>query len=251
MSDTTIATLETIIGADSSNFDKATDGVRSRLEGLAKVAGGVVSIVAGVFAAGAIITATGNYDEAIKNIQSVTGATAVQTSALSSELLKVGSGAVAGPQAVANAYYDIAGGVADASVRMATLNAAIATSEAGNADLGATTQGLISVMNAYQMSASEAGFASDVFTRTVGMGVGSMDAFVAAISPMSGLAAKSGIGFDELGSMLAYMTTQGSSASQSATQLKGVITAFLSPNKSMAAALRKRGWNPDRRLLRI
>lgn len=51
------------------------------------------------------------------------------------------------------------------------------------------------------------------------MGVGTMEQFVAAM-PMAGLAATAKVDFEELGAAIAYQTTQGSSASQSATRLR-------------------------------
>jgi hypothetical protein len=79
------------------------------------------------------------------------------------ELLSIGSGAVAGPNAAADAYCNITSGIGDASVRIDTLRAAAALAEAGQEDLGAATNGLICVINAYGTSAENASGLSDVF----------------------------------------------------------------------------------------
>ena len=160
--------------------------------------GPVAAGIAATFGAAAVISSASAFDSTMHNIQAVTKDTAAETAALGQELLAIGGNSVAGPQAVADAYYDIAGGVADASVRMDTLNAAIALSEAGQANLGAATAGLISVMNSYGFSAEQASFASDVLTRTVGMGVGTMGDFASALPQVTGLANSMGISFDDL-----------------------------------------------------
>lgn len=191
---------------------------------------------------GVAVNSAKSFDEAVTNTGAVLGMTRDEITALSAQLLDFGSGTRAGPQAVAEAYYDIAGGVADASTHMSILRAAVATSEAGNAKLAGTTKALISVMNSYKLSASQAAFASDVLTRTVGMGVGSMDEFASALPSVTGLANSLGISLDDLGGMMAYLTTQGNSASEAATQLAAMMTAVVKPNDTMLAALQELGY---------
>ncbi len=180
-------------------------------------------------------------DSSLKNIQAVTGNTAQEMAGLRQELLAVGGKAIAGPEAVTAAYYDVAGGVADVSARMATLKASVALAEAGQADLGSATNGLIKVMNAYGFSADQADFAADVFTQTVGKGVGSMDEFVAAMSPIAGLTASVGVGFDEVGSAMAFMTSKGQTAGVAGNQLKAAITSLLNPNETLNKLLQSMG----------
>lgn len=182
-----------------------------------------------------------DFDEAMTNTAAVLGITGDAADQLSAQVLDVGRTARAGPQAVAEAFYDIVGGVTDASTHMAILNAAIATSEAGSAELQATTNGLISVMNAYSLEAGDATRVSDIFTRTVGTGVGTMDEFVSSISPVAGLAASVGVGFEEMGSAAAFMTTQGFSAAQAGTRMQAAITALIKPNETMNEALHLMG----------
>jgi hypothetical protein len=90
----------------------------------------------------------GNFETSLKNIQVVAGGTAEDMALLSNNLLQMGSTALAGPLAVAEAYNDIAGGITDASARMGALQASIALAEAGQADLGIATNGMVKVMNA-------------------------------------------------------------------------------------------------------
>lgn len=241
MASKVIASLVALIGADTSGFESGLGRVQTGLGAVVTGLGGIALAGALAFGSGQVVGQAAEFESTLKNIQSVTGQTGAEIQGLSEDLLSIGANSVAGPQAIAAAYYDIAGGVADASVRMGTLQAAQALSEAGQADLGASTKGLISVMNAYGFSADQAMFAADVFTKTVGMGVGTMDEFVGAMSPLSGLASTAGVDFDRLGAMMAYMTTKGTSASQSATQIKAAMVALLNPNEKMKAALKAMG----------
>jgi TP901 family phage tail tape measure protein len=194
----------------------------------------------------------GTFESSMKNIQAITGNTGSEMAALSATILDIGGKAVAGPQGAAAALNDIAGGVENAAAHIPMLQSAVILAEAGQADLGVAANGLVSVMNAYSFAVSNAAtgteqiaeisrnaaFTSDVLTQAVGMGVGSMEAFVGAMSQVSGLSASVGVGLDEVGSALAYITTKGPSASEAATQLRAAETALLNPNKALSEALK-------------
>ncbi len=236
-----------IIVHGRNEADGAIKGVEGRLDSIAKktkdVGGALVAIAgppaAAFIAAGA---AAMTYDESLTNIQAVTGKTDDEIKNMSASLMAMARDSRFGPQAVADSMYDIVGGVADATTHMDILQNSINLAEAGNANLAGTTQALISVMNSYKFSAEEAGFASDVLTQTVGMGVGTMDEFAAALPQVTGLAQSLGIGFDELGGMTAYLTTQGNSASGAVTQLSAMMTALLNPNEAMKQGLQELGF---------
>lgn len=204
----------------------------------AALAGATAPLVAGLGVAVQNATA---FEEAMTNAQAILGNTNDEIATLSDEILAIGADSRAGPQAVAESFYDIVSGVADASTHMAILDAAIATSEAGNADLNATTAALVGVMNAYSLSADDAAMVSDIFTQTVASGVVTMDELAAALPTVTGLAASQGVSLDELAGSLALITTRGTSASQGATQLQAAITSLINPNETLRDAFDELG----------
>jgi TP901 family phage tail tape measure protein len=188
------------------------------------------------------------FDSSMKNIQAITGNTNQEMAALNQQLLAIGANAVAGPQGVVDAMYDIAGGIGNVEAHLGILQGAVTLAEAGQADLGVAANGLVSIMNAYSLASGDAASSlenannvSDVLTQTVGQGVGSMEQFIAAFSQVSGVSAAVGVGFDELGAALAFITTQGPGASEAATQLKAAETALLNPNETLLKALQSVG----------
>jgi TP901 family phage tail tape measure protein len=189
-----------------------------------------------------------SFESSLKNIQVVTGYTSNEMGILKGQLLSIGGQAVAGPLAVADAYNDVARGITNTKAQLGVLTSSIALAEAGQADLGVAANGMVKVMNAYGFAAGtaeeatkKAAFTADVFTQTVGMGVGSMDEFVSSMSPVAGLAASVGVGFDEMGSAMAYATSKGQTTSVAATQIKAAITSMLNPNDTLAKALSSMG----------
>jgi TP901 family phage tail tape measure protein len=243
----TIASLQAIIGADLRGFNSGMASVENSLDktagNLTKLGSGISTIMApAALAFGASTKMALDFSGMITNISAVTGTTGKDLDKLSGQIMKFGEDSEYGAQQVAGAFYDIAGGVVDVKSRMAVLDAAVHTAQAGQADLGGTTKALITVMNGYGFSAKQASFASDVLTRTVGMGVGTMDDFASAFPQVTGLANSLGIGFDDLGADMAFLTTKGNSASESATQLSSAMVALLKPHDKMKKALKAIGY---------
>lgn len=224
-----------------TSFEDRLTGLGNKITGLGTSLTTLAAPAAAAF--GYAVVQAASFDEAVTNTGAILGYNREQIELLKTELLNIGKGTRAGPEGIANAFYDIVGGVADASTHMAILESAVATAEAGNADLGATTKALISIMNSYGFGADKASYASDVLTQTVGMGVGTMNDFAGAMPQVAGLAASLGIDFEDLGGMMAYLTTKGNTASESATQLAAMMTALLNPNASMKEGLNELGFS--------
>ena len=187
-----------------------------------------------------------SFQSTMKNIQTITGMSSDEIEKLGGELNRIGGRNAAGTLAVAAAYNDVAGGIANATAQMPIMEKALSLAEAGQADLGTATNGLVKIMNAYNFAkdgqskediSQKAAWASDVITQAVGKGVGSMEEFVSAMSPISGLASSVGIGFDEIGSTMAYMTATTDTASTAGTKLQSFMIALQKPSKELSAAL--------------
>jgi len=228
------------IGGGLQSVGSGIESMGQSITGVGLKIGTLVAPIA-LFARNAIMQFT-SFDEAMTNIQAVTGASTDEIKTLGDKILEIGKNSRSGPQAVAEAFYDIAGGVTDASVRMPTLVAAVHAAEAGNADLGTTTKALIAIMNGYGFSADKAGYASDVLTQTVAKGVGSMNDFATALPDVAGLASTLGISFEDLGAQMAFITTKGISASEAGTQLTGMMVSLINPTQDMQDALKKIGF---------
>lgn len=242
-------TLDDQLTRELGRADRSMSGFRDNTERSARSIGATFTHLAGLAAgigaalgSAASVNAALQFDRSMSNVRSVIGGTREEMGRLSREILAIGSASRAGPQAVADAYYDIVSGVQDATAHMAILNTSIAVSEAGQANLTTTTSGLVAVMNAYGLSADRAAYVGDVFTRTVQVGVGTMDSFVAAMSPIAGLMNQAGVSFEEFGAVTAWMTAQGVGAAEAATQQRAAITALIRPSSAMQAALRRLGY---------
>jgi TP901 family phage tail tape measure protein len=191
----------------------------------------------------------GSLDTSFRAIQVAAGASNEEMAAMRRELLAIGGSAVAGPEAVAGAFANVAGGIDDASKRMAVMNAAVALAEANQADLSMSTNAMVNVMNAWNLSADQASLAADIFTQTSLMGVGSLDEFAGSIGNISALAAGAGIGLDELGASFAYLSNKSIDAGQAQKQLKGIISTLVSPSESLSKLYESLGIESGKAML--
>jgi len=199
---------------------------------------------------GVAINDSRNFSRTMSNINSILGISGQEAADLRAKLLAYGGNTVAGPEKVAQAYYDIVSGVQDASTHMAILDAATKTSEAGQSDLTSTTSAIIGTMNAYGYGADQAAHVSDVFSRTVQTGKLKMDELASALPQVTGLAGQFGLSLDDTAGSLSYLTTKGYTAGQSATFMKSMITSLLSPTSSMSDAIHSLGYSSGEALLR-
>lgn len=211
---------------------KTLDAIGSAIMGIISKIG---DLAKNIFDAGVEFSGT------MANISSITKITGKDLGQLSKDLIEIGADSAAGPMAVADAYYDVAGGVSEASQRMPILEAAIATSEAGQADLKATTAGLISTLNAYGSETITAARISEILTQTTAVGTKTMNEYVAALGPITGLAASQKIKFEELGGAIAYMTQKGFPAAQAATAIQAAMVQLSRNTPQVTRALKAMG----------
>jgi TP901 family phage tail tape measure protein len=254
---TVVASLTAQFGADTSGFKSGLGEVKSGMEGAAKnfsarldsMSQGMtkfgrglgITIAPAAAAFGGAAKTAIDFDRTMTDARAILGATRDDMVGINAQVLALGRKSVAGPQAAAEAFIEIAGGVADASTHMAILEASMKTAEAGAANLGGTTSAMVSIMNAYGFTADEAAVVSDVLTRTVGMGVLTMDELSAAMPSVTGIGKTMGVEFNELGGAMAYLTTKGFSASTAATQIQGAMVSLIKPTADMTDAFDELG----------
>jgi TP901 family phage tail tape measure protein len=256
-----VASVHGLLSLRDNGFSRGIENAKNEMQGVSNRLkslggditrfGGAMSIATAPIAVGLVDVGrrTQTFQRQMSNIQAITGDTNEATAELGQTLISMGADSIHGPQNVANAFYDIVSGVADSSTHMAILENAMSTAAGGQADLQATTSALISTMNSYGFAAEDAGYVSDVFTRTVGMGVLTMDELATAMPQVTGLASQFGVGLDEAGGSMAYLTSQGFSASQSATYMKSMISTLLNPTTQLAESISGLGYESGQALL--
>lgn len=255
------ASLRAVFTADTGDFDRGAEKVKSAFGDLKRESKNSFSAIAGDMRAlsgdilkialpmdalfGVAIKDAVKFDNTMTNIGAVLGLSREEIDALGASMLTVSQNSKFSGQVIGEAFYDIVGGVADASTHMAILEASVATAEAGQADLTATTNALVSVMNAYSFGARKATRVSDVLTLTVNEGVGTMDELAGSFAQTAGLASAVGVDVEELGLAFSFISQKGFSFSEAGTQVEAVIKSLLNPTKELEGAFSDMGMTQD------
>ena len=114
---------------------------------------------------------------------------------------------------------------------------------ANKADLNTTVDLLTGTMNAYGFKMSDLAHINDVFFQSTLIGKQTIDELGGSMGNVVGIAANSGVSFEELSAAIATLTAKGVGTEEAITQVKGVITSIISPSKEAADAAKALGLN--------
>lgn len=246
-----IAYLEAVVGADISSFRHGMSDVRGDLGQLSNVFSGMqrmgrdltYAVTAPLIALGTgAVGLAANFEEAMRNVASISTDVAGNFADMSARVLEFGSSVRAGPQAAAESLYTVvSAGVLDMNEAFEIMSVSVHVAEANLADLQGTTQGVVSALLAFGQGADQAAHFGDVLTRTVQLGVGTLDMFNTAFGRVNPTAASLGVTFDELGGAMAYLTQRGQTTYNAGTALNALMNRMMRPTEALSGLFRELG----------
>lgn len=207
----------------------------------AVVAAGTATVV------GAIAT-TEKFNTAMAKVASMTGVTTQQLALMRKGVLDLAGTVKQGPVELANALYFISSAGFRGAEGLKLLDQAAKASAASGADLEVTADALVSIMNAYGLSADQATYASDILTKTVVYGKVEFQDLAKAIGPVSTISRVAGVSLEDMGAALAMLTSRGLSARRATNTLWSTIRALTKPTEQqwkMIQALGMKDFKPE------
>ena len=140
---------------------------------------------------------------------------------------------------LAKGLYDIlSAGIAPAEA-MKVLEASTMAATGGMTDAATAVDAVTTMLNSYGLAASEAGDVSDLLFAIVKRGKTTFGEVAGSIGMVASVAKSTGVSMEELGAMLATMTRNGLSTSESVTAIRSALSAFLKPTKEAASAFKE------------
>lgn len=262
-----VATLLAVVAADTRSFDQGMARVEREFMGLDRRSSSTFANIrnsamqAGraftlaftlpVVGAGAAALKLGaDFDGVMRNINSIAELSERQIGDLSKKTLEFGASIRSGPIKAAEALYEVfSAGEVDPARAFEIMTYAVKTAEAGLADLADTTRIFTAVMNSYAGTALTAAEASNVITRMVQLGVGTMDEFANALGYVISSSAFLNIEFRDLGASMAFLTQRGFSTSRAATSLNNILSKLMKPSERLNEVLSELGADSGRQLI--
>lgn len=261
--------IKVALRSDSSNLEKgfaagtaAVNGfkkavsaahsvIRSVEDGFKKIGAKSAALGVGLFAAMATSTkAAMNFETQMRNVNSILGMTESGYQALGKQVVNLSKQLPQTAEGLAEGLYNIASSGFAGAEGLEVLNAAGVAATAGMTDTTTAAQGITAVLNAYGMSADQAGDVSDILFKTVDVGVLTFQDLVQQLGDFVPIGEAAGIQFDTMAAAVAALTRNGFPAAQAATALTGVMRAFIKPSTEMTAAVNKLGFESSATMLK-
>lgn len=141
-------------------------------------------------------------------------------------------------------FFITSSGIAAADT-MDVLSASLKAAAIGLGDTATIATLVTSAMNAYGAAALPAGKATDILVAAVREGKLEADQLAGAMSRVLPIASEMGVGFDQVGAAFAAMSLTGTSASEAATQIRGILSSLIKPTKEASDTLVSLGLSAD------
>ena len=153
------------------------------------------------------------------------------------------------PTELADALYDINSASFQGAEGLKVLEAAAVAGRAGVSDTATAAKAITSVLNAYSLSAEEAGDVSDILFKTVEKGVVTFPELSETIGTVVSTANAAKVPFDQVAAGIATMTKGGIKSVVATTALNRLMLAFIKPSEGMKEALKDVGAESGAALL--
>lgn len=140
-----------------------------------------------------------------------------------------------------DATYSILSASVDPAKAMDFLATTLKTAKAGITDTNTAAYALTGIMNAYGMSAEDAGKISDILFATVKRGQTSFAKLAPAIGRVTALAAPMGVELEEVAAALSTITRAGINTNEAVTMLRSLLTALQGKSKEGIAIAHEYG----------
>ncbi|MDP8268261.1 MAG: phage tail tape measure protein [Candidatus Tenebribacter davisii] len=181
------------------------------------------------------------YDQALKDLQAITGATAFEVAQMGAEILKVAATTKFSASEVAAGMRTIGQAGFSASEAVETMQAVSDLATGTLSSMGTTVDLVTTAMRIYQISAADSAIVSDVFANAVNRSKLTIDKLRTAMNYVGPIAKESGVSFKELSASMMVLANSGLRASTTGTGLRRVFAELVDPSKKLMEAARNAG----------
>tara|TARA_R110002020_G_scaffold33514_1_gene102022 strand:- start:2139 stop:4793 length:2655 start_codon:yes stop_codon:yes gene_type:complete len=223
------------------NIDGSAKKLEKRFASFAKTAvARLGAITAATFAVGKAFDTLKSIDQAEAALTSL-GVNANQATATFSKLSSELRGQASAVELTAAAYDVASAGFTNISDQTKILEAATMGAVGGMSDLNTVGNAVTSVLNAYGMSADQAGKLVDGFIQTQNDGKIIIEQYANQIGRLAPTAAAAGVGIEQLNAALSTITAKGVAPEQAITGLNMALVAVLKPSGEATALAKELG----------
>jgi len=242
----TVGAITAQLRLDMTNFREGLVKANSLLEQYSGAAMKASAVLAGFGAAvaggmGMAVKASAEFEAEMRNVNSILKESEPAFRALSESVLALSGKVGQAPEVLARGLYDIASSGFNGAEGLKVLEASAIAATAGITDTATASRAITAVLNAYGLSADDAGRVSDVLFKTVERGVLTFGELAQNIGDVISTAAQAKVPIEDVGAAIATMTRAGVVPAEAVTSLNQVLLSFISPSEQAKAAATKLG----------
>ena len=198
-------------------------------------------IAAGV----AAVKMAADFDDSLSQIVGLVGVAREQVDAWRGSLLQLSKEVGKAPKELAEGLFFVTSAGLRGAKAMEVLTLSAKASAAGLGDTAVVADAVTSALNAYGIENLSAAKATGILVATVREGKTSAAQLAPVLGRLIPLASELGVGFDEVGASMAFLTRLSGDASQAATQLRGILAKMIKPTEAGQKALKNVGLSMD------
>ena len=218
------------------NLDSFGGSLKDATQPVADFTVAALKVEAGVLAVGAAFTvfavkSAADFDAAFRQITTLFDATDEDLAKFKDSILEYASGSSASLEEITNSLSAAIGSGVEYSKSLDLIATAEKLSVATRADLKGTTEVLVSTLNAYGLSTSEAGSVSDKLFQIIKDGKIEMTDLSASLANITPIAATAGVSLDEIGAGIATLTAAGVQPSTAIDALRSALSNIIKPSE--------------------
>lgn len=194
---------------------------------------------------GAAVKMSTGFDRSMSLITGLVGVSREEVDKMRDSVMELSGETARSPQELAEALYFVTSSGFAGSEALDVLEASAKAAAAGLGDTSTIADLVTSAVNAYGSDVLSAAEATDILTTAVKLGKGEPDELASSMGRVLPVASEMGVEFDEVAAAMASMSLTGLDANESATALRGIFTALLSPTAEAKDALSSVGLSVE------
>lgn len=249
-----LASLYVEIGADTSGLSRGLKDAEGQLQGtqgrldragrnlqsVGKTMTAAVTLPLVAVGAAALKTAV-DFDTSMSRIQGLVGLSASEVSSMREEVLRLSGETTRPPQELAEALFFITSAGLRGSAALDVLESSAKAAAAGMGTTADVARTVTAAVNAYGPDVLDAARATDILVATAREGNLSATELAGSLGQVLPIASQAGVGLEEVGASVAFLTRSGGSASERVTQLNALLTSLYAPTAEASRVLREAG----------
>jgi TP901 family phage tail tape measure protein len=224
------------IGKTNKQVKSFTTGLTA---GFAKVGLAMNGIQMGLQMVGSMLKPFTDFQIKMAEVNTLLGESGPQVAELSKEVLELSKRLPASTTELSEGLYEVISASIDSSEAIGFLETATRSATAGVTDVKTAVDGITTVLNAYGLSADEAGQVSDIMFTTVKRGKTTCGEMAQNLGQVIPVASSMGVEFEEVASAFATLTKNSMNTAMSSTALAGAITELSNPASNANKLLKR------------